>query len=91
MKDAPFIFVMEAGFVLIGRVSESTTTTKTLYDCGVIRLWGTKQGLGELAAKGIQKETIIDPEPDGSEINTLYMMRMIPCDAKAWDSFKGMK
>jgi hypothetical protein len=54
------IVVVQSGWVLIGDVTE-TSTSVNLSDAGVVRVWGTTRGLGELALNGLTSETIIDP------------------------------
>lgn len=81
------IYVMERGFVLVGRVHEQSNCGlfRKLHDCAVIRRWGTTQGLGELAMKGpIPDKTILEPEPDGTEIRISACYRIIPCNEKSW-------
>lgn len=71
--------------VLIGRYSRDPETDEcTLTDAKVIRRWGTTQGLGQLAKKGPQTNTVLDPccgvvrFGRGSEILT------IDADPKVW-------
>lgn len=79
------IYVMERGFVLVGRPTESRDALFiVLKDCGVVRRWGTTKGLGELATKGPQRETVIDREPDGVRIRATAIYREIPCADSAW-------
>ncbi len=87
MKEAPIIFVMERGFVLVGRIADETTLEITLRDVAVIRSWGTTKGLGELAMKGPLSNTIFDPEPDETIINKLCCYRRIPCNEAKWNKY----
>ena len=80
------IYVMDRGFVLVGEPqpeSLSNALFVTLNCCGVVRRWGTTKGLGELAANGPLRETVIDREPDGVEIAKMHTFRVIPCDKRA--------
>jgi len=83
VKPSRQIIVMDRGIVLVGVVYpvEGEPLLLRLTDCGVIRRWGTTKGLGELALKGPQSGTIIDKEPDGTLINRVYVMRLIPCSS----------
>ncbi len=87
MKAAPLIFVMERGFILVGRVADETTLEFTLDDVSVIRVWGTTKGLGELAEKGPLTSTQLDREPDGTIINKLCCYRRMKCNAAKWDKY----
>lgn len=82
------IYVMTNGFVVCGEPQEArTTATIVLDNCGVIRRYGTQQGLGQLAASGPLPETVIDSDPDGTTINMLYVMRVLPCNEAAWNNW----
>ena len=84
---APKIYVMERGFVLVGRPREKRFEDSlfiVLDDPAVIRLWGTSTGLGELAMKGPTDKTVLDPEPDGTRIRLTAIYREIPCNQEAW-------
>jgi hypothetical protein len=82
-KPQLFIFVMERGFVLIGRPEKhkfgDAVFEYTLSDCAVIRQWGTTDGLGQIAFSGPTSETVFDREPDGTVINRRAIYRKIPC------------
>ena len=87
MKKAPFIFVCERGFVIVGRIASEDTLTITLNDVAVVRRWGTTRGLGQLAMEGPLLETILEPEPDGTTQGRMSVYRQIPCDQKAWSKY----
>ena len=55
------IAVVTGGWVFVGTPTDSTPNGYALKDAAVIRRWGTTRGLGELALKGVQKETVLDP------------------------------
>ena len=54
------IVVGERGWVFVGTVTR-IGGDYVLADASVIRVWGTTNGLGELAIKGKQSKTILDP------------------------------
>ena len=87
------IYVMERGFVLIGRPVEKQPDAlfEILGDCGTIRRWGTTKGLGELASEGPLEETVIDPEPPFTKIRLTACYRIIPCNEKAWNKWGASK
>lgn len=80
------IYVMEERWVIVGVVqSRSVCGMKTILGrSATVRIWGTKQGLGELALLGPRESTKLDVEPDGVIINERYAMRTIPCNLEAW-------
>jgi hypothetical protein len=60
-----------------------------LEDAAIIRIWGTTEGLGQLAYKGpIEGSTILDPEPEGTKLRVTACERIIPCDEIAWDKWR---
>ncbi len=73
-----YIIVMQNGFVHIGNYAGKTKDGGiVLCNSAVIRRWGTKKGLGEIALCGLQKETILDKEGDIC-LNPAYKIRHIP-------------
>ena len=56
------IIVLQRGWVVVGDVEKSETEIK-INNCSVIRVWGTSQGLGEIASNGPTKNTKLDPCP----------------------------
>ena len=56
------IVVLQRGWVVIGDVEKTADEVK-INNCAVIRVWGTENGLGELAEKGKMTNTKLDPCP----------------------------
>lgn len=84
------IYVMDRGFVLVGEPEPSLDQNPLwvrLTRCALVRKWGTTAGLGELAVKGPLPATALDSEPDGTQINLDYCLRVIPCDESKWSSW----
>lgn len=81
-----WIFVMEAGWVLVGEVKDETPCGSrcTLGRSAAVRVWGTDAGLGQLAREGKRDGTTLDDEPDGVELTMDYVMRRIPCNRERW-------
>ena len=79
---APQIAVLDRGFVYVGHVTiDDGFVTITGALC--IRRWGTKNGLGELAAKGPQSATICDDA--GTVVAPLTaLIHLIACNPAAW-------
>jgi hypothetical protein len=55
------IVVLVEGFVIVGDVESDTSKGMVLVNASVIRVWGTTEGLGQLALKGRQSDTVLDP------------------------------
>jgi hypothetical protein len=89
VNEQLYIFVMERGFVLVGIPEQDKDDFLfwKLAHCGVIRLWGTTRGLGQLAVEGPQGKTVIDREPDGTAISKNAIYRRIPCDMRSWQKW----
>lgn len=60
MKNTKKIVVLQRGWVVVGDVKTGPETV-TVSDASVIRRWGTTKGLGQLAATGPTKDTVLDP------------------------------
>lgn len=54
------IVILQRGWVLVGDYAEKGEEC-TLADASVIRIWGTKKGLGQLALEGPLPDTKLDP------------------------------
>lgn len=54
------IVIGERGWVWVGNVTRDGGDY-VLADASCIRVWGTTNGLGELATKGKQSKTVLDP------------------------------
>jgi hypothetical protein len=80
------IYVMRERWVVTGIPSPTDNPLfLSLSQCASIRVWGTTAGLGQLAREGPTDDTKFDPEPDGTRINLLDVMRDIPCqEGREW-------
>lgn len=56
------ILVLQRGWVIVGDVEKTEQEIKIM-NCSVIRVWGTSQGLGEIAKNGPTNKTKLDPCP----------------------------
>ena len=78
------IVIVQSGWVFIGEYFfDRDLNCVRLSDASCVRVWGTTAGLGQLALKGKQKETILDyagvvDVPLGSVVATIM------CDPEAW-------
>jgi hypothetical protein len=79
------IFVVKLGWVLVGDIGDIVAEAKTtkISNASVVRRWGTDKGLGELAIKGPQKETILDPCGD-AEISNHAILFRLTCSEANW-------
>lgn len=78
------IVVLQRGWVMIGRFSRKGNQCKLDNAC-VIRVWGTTNGLGELAANGPTSSTKLD-KTGTVEFNELTAVVVINCEEQKWDS-----
>ena len=60
-ENAQTILVLTQGFVFVGELDESEAGFFVLRRAKNIRVWGTSEGLGELAVKGPTEKTVADP------------------------------
>lgn len=76
------IAILDRGFVYVGNV-EVAGDWLVISDAQNVRRWGTTKGLGELAAKGPQARTELDPA--GTVRAPLRaVIGLIACEASAW-------
>ena len=78
------IVVGQRGFVWVGIVHEDGDYL-IINPCSCVRRWGTTKGLGELASKGPQKDTVLDPQPS-TRLHRLTSIQQIDCEESAWSS-----
>jgi len=69
------ILVLQRGWVVVGDVSQEASTV-SVSNCSVIRIWGTSNGLGELAENGPLSETVLDKCPPVQVHELSIVMRM---------------
>lgn len=88
MKPQLLIIVQDRGFVLVAYVvpHEHDYTQWRAIKKAVVRVWGTSDGLGELAKKGPLNATKLDEEGPG-DISKLHTLRTIECNEEAWETW----
>ena len=69
------IVVLQRGWIVVGDVSKDGQEV-TISNCSVIRVWGTKNGLGELAEYGPLEDTKLDKCPDVSVHELSIVLQM---------------
>ena len=84
--EAPLkIAVLQRGWVFIGRFSQEGEQCK-LTNAACIRIWGTKSGIGEIAAGGPTKNTVLDRCPDVN-FHVLTAILVMDCTEARWKGF----
>jgi hypothetical protein len=76
------IAVLDRGFVYVGNVSLKGHVV-IIDHASCVRAWGTKRGLGELAANGPTSSTVLDPTPT-VRCDRRAVIHFIACEEKAW-------
>jgi hypothetical protein len=79
------IVVLQRGWVLIGKL-ERKGDQCFLHNASVIRSWGTKKGLGELAKDGPQSGTILDKCNGLVEFEALTKVLDLSVDENKWQN-----
>lgn len=82
MAGTKAIVVLQRGWVVVGDVSREGDLV-VVDNASVVRRWGTKNGLGELAEKGKQKETVLDSCPQ-VRVHQLGVVLHMACNQEAW-------
>lgn len=76
------IVVLNRGWIVVGNVQEVGSKT-IIQNASVIRNWGTKNGLGELALNGKLPETKLDSCPDIT-VETCNVVLVMNCEQSKW-------
>ena len=76
------IVILQRGWVAVGRFFQKGKDC-WLEDASIVRKWGTKEGLGELAEKGPLSETKLD-KCNTIKFHELTVVATIDCEASAW-------
>jgi len=77
------IVVLQRGWVMIGRMERIGSDCK-LHNASVIRNWGTKKGLGELAMEGKKTNTVLDKCGGVVEFDYLTVVATISVNEDLW-------
>jgi hypothetical protein len=81
------IVILQRGWVVIGRY-HTDGIFAWITRGGVVRRWGTSAGLGQLAAEGPSKHTILDPLPL-THWHVLTQIAVIECNTEVWTKHYG--
>ena len=77
------IVILQRGHVMVGHFSQDGNKCK-LEKAAVIRRWGTKAGLGELALNGPLANTILDKCPLPVRFHELTIIATLDCVEGKW-------
>lgn len=80
--DTIKIVILQRGWIYIGKYFEDGDACR-LENAKNIRRWGTSNGLGELALKGKQSETVLD-EAGTVRFHKLTTVAVLDCDNDVW-------
>lgn len=79
------IVILQWGWVMVGFLERNGSECK-LTRASVIRNWGTKKGLGEIAMGGPTSNTILDKCGGVVEFDYLTVVCAIACEEPKWSS-----
>jgi len=77
------IVILQRGWVVVGRFEREGSECK-LHNASVIRIWGTKKGLGEIALGGPTKDTVLDKTNGVVEFDYLTVVASISVKEESW-------
>ena len=75
------IVIAQRGWVFVGYYKQGAEVVLSKAQC--IRRWGTTRGLGEIAAAGPTKDTVLDPHGT-VRLHPLAVVATIECEATKW-------
>lgn len=84
MSNDVRILVLQRGWVVVGRYTTDGDEC-VLTDASVIRRWGTTKGLGEIAANGPTKDTVLDKCGEVCA-HKLSVVLQLKCNAERWSA-----
>lgn len=76
------IVILQRGWVAVGYFSQEGTQC-TLSRAAIIRVWGTTEGLGEIANGGPTNKTVLDRCPT-LHFHELTVIATMDCEASKW-------
>jgi hypothetical protein len=76
------ILILQRGWVYVGKPTQAGNII-TLHDAKCIRIWGTTNGIGELAEKGPLEKTKLDSCPD-VRCHVLTTVAIVDCNDAKW-------
>lgn len=77
------IVILQRGWIMVGKFDRNGSDCK-LHNASVIRSWGTKDGLGEIAKGGPTSTTKLDKCFGVVEFDYLTVVASIACNEAVW-------
>ena len=77
------IVILQRGWVMVGKLEQDENKCK-LHNASVIRIWGTTQGIGEIAKGGPTSSTRLDKCYGVVEFDALTVIATIACSEEKW-------
>lgn len=77
------IVILQRGWVAVGVYSEDAQGRCVISPGAIVREWGTKHGLGELASNGPTADTVLDPFAEWRS-HGLTVVGDMRCDSAKW-------
>lgn len=77
------IVILQRGWIAVGRFYQQGDEGR-LEKAAIIRTWGTKRGLGEIAEDGPTSNTVLDTSPT-IRFHMLSVVASIDCSEKKWE------
>ena len=77
------IVILQRGWIAVGRFERNGSDCK-MSNASVIRIWGTTNGLGEIAKKGPTSSTKLDKCYGIVQFDYLTVVATIDCEEKSW-------
>ena len=82
--DGPIkIVILQRGWVMVGRFERNGSDCK-LHNASVIRIWGTTEGIGEIAANGPLANTKLDRTYGVVEFDYLTVVASVSVEESKW-------
>ena len=78
------IVILQRGWVMVGKFEKTGSECK-LHNASVLRVWGTKNGLGELS-NGPLEDTKLDPCNGLVEFDYLTVIASVSVNEEKWKS-----
>lgn len=79
------IVILQRGWVMVGKFERNGSDCK-LHNASVIRVWGTKKGIGEIAGNGPTKDTVLDRCYGVVEFDYLTVVASISVAEDKWEA-----
>jgi hypothetical protein len=84
LSDDVRIVILHRGYIVVGRYHRNGDEV-VITHASVIRVWGTTQGLGEIATGGPTAKTILDP-CGTVRVHALAIICTLDCETSKWMS-----